>query len=325
MGKENKMHNVPGDVLNVNIKTLRLCGLWNSFGPERKFNRIYNIFSWSLVIVLLIQNSSQLLDIYENWGDLNVFTIDFSVIFTYGAAIIKQVGFLLFSQRIYRLVYSLRDGKLSPTSNWTQEQTENSSWYYYYLGFGTLGSLVLSSVRRNIFYEVKANSTEIHERVLPYRAEFPFDYREDGYYELAYTFQIIVILFGPTVNIGLDTMYTSLIIQSCGQFKILNNSLRKLKDRAIKMLQEETPDNRCKNWTNNFNNSVNNDNNIDSATKDTPLSNTTILEDMDNGMLEKIKQTDEQFFSEYCCEHHLKIKFSECLRDCILHHQQILK
>jgi hypothetical protein len=54
---------------------------------------------------------------------------------------------------------------------------------------------------------------------------------------------MLVILFGPTVNIGLDTMFVGLVIHACGQFKILKNSLRNIKQRAIHILEiEETRD-----------------------------------------------------------------------------------
>jgi hypothetical protein len=117
---------------------------------------------------------------------------------------------------------------------------------------------------------------------------FPFDTEQAGYYGIAFSFQMLVILFGPTVNIGLDTMFVGLVIHACGQFKILKSSLRNIKQRATNILELERTRN-----------------------KDDPhRTGATISED---------NQEQHTCFFE-TLQHQMSKELNECLR----HHQEIL-
>jgi hypothetical protein len=115
------------------------------------------------------------------------------------------------------------------------------SWSYYSLGIGCLFGFAMTAIVSSTSTETQheANTRAASSRKLPYRAVFPFDTEQLEYYGIAFSFQMLVILFGPTVNIGLDTMFVGLIIHACGQFKILKNSLRHIKQRAINIVETE--------------------------------------------------------------------------------------
>lgn len=250
MAEESGKDGLLRDFLKVNIKTLRLVGLWNSFGSERKTRGAYTVFSRFVSTVILIHVLTQVADLFYTWGDLENFSATASTFLTYGAALIKQLCYLKNSKRVYRMVYRLRDGKLSSPSTWSEEQknianaydrhARTMSWSYYSLGIGCLfGFAMTAIVSTSTETQDEANSTATSSRKLPYRAVFPFDTERVEYYGIAFSFQMLVILFGPTVNIGLDTMFVGLVIHACGQFKILKNSLRNIKQRAIKILETE--------------------------------------------------------------------------------------
>jgi hypothetical protein len=243
-GKDDLMKNY----LGVNIKTLRLVGLWNSFDSSNKSYHAYTIFSWFVSTVIFIHVATQVADLCYTWGDLDSFSATASTTLTYGAALIKQLCYLANSRRIYRMVHRLRDGKLSPPPKWSEEQknianshdrhARTMSWSYYSLGIGCLFGFAMTAIVSNIILtQDGTNSTEASSRKLPYRAVFPFDIEQIEYYGIAFSFQMLVILFGPTVNIGLDTMFVGLVIHACGQFKILENALRNIKQRATKILE----------------------------------------------------------------------------------------
>jgi hypothetical protein len=238
------------DYLRVNIKTLRMVGLWNSFGLWNKSHHAYTIFSCFVSTVIFIHVATQVADLFYTWGDLESFSATASTTLTYGAALIKQLCYLANSKRIYRAVHRLRGGKLSPPSKWSEEQkniaksydrhARTMSWCYYSLGIGCLFCFAMTAiVSISIQTQDGKNSTEATSRKLPYRAVFPFDTEQIEYYGIAFSFQMLVILFGPTVNIGLDTMFVGLVIHACGQFKILKNALRNIKQRATKTLEIE--------------------------------------------------------------------------------------
>jgi hypothetical protein len=238
------------DFLRVNTKTLKMVGLWNSFGLERKRRPAYTIYSWFVAAVIFIHVVTQVADLLYIWGDLGGFSATASTLLTYGAALIKQLCYLVNSNQIYRMVHRLRDGKLSPPFKWSEEQKNIArsydrharimSWSYYSLGIGCLFCFAMTAIVSNsIPKQAGTNSTEPTPRKLPYRAVFPFDIEQVGYYAIAFGFQMLVILFGPTVNIGLDTMFVGLVIHACGQFKILKNALRNIKQRTTSIVDNE--------------------------------------------------------------------------------------
>lgn len=286
------------DFLKVNIKTLKLVGLWNSFGLERKTHGVYTVFSWFVSTVIFIHVVTQVADLFYTWGDLENFSATASTFLTYGAALIKQLCYLKNSKRIYRMVYRLSDGKLSPPSIWSEEQknianaydkhARTMSWSYYSLGIGCLlGFAMTAIVSTSTETKDEANSTAT-SRKLPYRAVFPFDTEKVEYYGIAFSFQMLVILFGPTVNIGLDTMFVGLIIHACGQFKILKNSLRNIKHRAINILETEK------------------------TREEVSLRKTDVTTSEDN---------QEEHI---CCWETLQQQMSKELNECLQHHQEIL-
>jgi hypothetical protein len=248
MAEESGKDDLLNDFLKVNIKTLKLVGLWNNFGLERKTHDAYTVFSLFVSTVISIHVMTQVADLFYSWGDLDNFSATASTFLTYGAALIKQLCYLKNSKRIYGMVYRLRDGKLSSPSTWSEEQKKVAnaydkhakimSWSYYSLGIGCLFGFAMTAIlSTSVQTQDGANSTVASSRKLPYRAVFPFDTEQIGYYGIAFSFQMLVILFGPTVNIGVDTMFVGLVIHACGQFKILKNSLRNIKQRATNVLE----------------------------------------------------------------------------------------
>ena len=324
MAESTSKSKIPDDLLRVNIKTLRISGLWNYFGPEQKSNLMYSMLYVSSTTVLALFIISLLSEIIFNWGDLDIFTVNMSAILTYGACWCKNIGHISASKRIHRLVHKLRGGKLSPPEIWSKEQFTIArnydryvriiSWTYYMIGVGTLGSKVASSfIENSETAEENSNSTDITPKTLPFPGYFPYDYQKRGYYELSFLLHICMATIAPAQNIGWDALYIGLIMHSCCHFKILKNSLQNIKRRAIQMLQEENLLNKCNNWK-----------------PDTKSSNETINSVGNKPTIKECvgdlqRYSDEGSESEYCCEDHLRIKLSVCLRDCIKHHQQILE
>lgn len=250
MAKESDKDDLLKDFLRVNIKTMKLAGMWNSFGLERKTRPAYTTYAWFVPTVIFLHVVSQVADLFYVWGDLDSFSATASTLLTYGAVLIKQLCYLVKRNQLYRIVYRLRDGKLSPPSKWSEEQKNIAkrydrhvrimSWSYYSLGVGCLSCFAMTAIVSNsIPTHAETNSTAPSPRKLPYRAVFPFDIEQVEQYGIAFSFQMLVILCGPTANIGLDTMIVGLVIHACGQFKILKNALRNIKQRATIVVDNE--------------------------------------------------------------------------------------
>jgi hypothetical protein len=250
MADESDKDGLLKDFLRVNIKTLKLVGMWNSFGLERKTRPAYTTYTWFVATVIFLHVATQAAHLFYVWGDLDNFSATTSTLLTHGASLIKQLCYLVKSNQIYCLVYRLRDGKLSPPSKWSEEQKNIAksydrharimSWSYYSLGIGCLFCFAMTAIVSISFpTHAGTNSTAPSPRKLPFGATFPFDIEQAGYFGIAFSFQMLVILFGPTVNIGLDTMFVGLVIHACGQFKILKKGLRNIKQRATIVVDNE--------------------------------------------------------------------------------------
>jgi hypothetical protein len=299
MMEESGNYDFMKDYLRVNIKTLKMGGLWNTFDVHSKSHQAYRVFSVFLSTIILLHVSTEVADLFYSWGDLENFSATASNAFTYGAALIKQRCYLANSRRIYRMVNRLRDGKLCPPSKWSQEQkniansydrhVRTMSWCYYGLGIACLSCCVMSAIVSNsIQSQDGTNSTEAPPRILPYRGVFPFDTEQIGYYRLTFSFQMLVIVFAPTVNIGIDTLFIGLVIHSCGQFEILKNALRNIKRKATEVLETER------------------------------IREEGARDKVDRNVPEDNRHEDTPFLEN------LQQQMSKGLNDCLQHHQQIL-
>ncbi|KAJ9598468.1 hypothetical protein L9F63_010864, partial [Diploptera punctata] len=232
-------------LMNLNIKVLRLVGLWRDFPSKhgRWTKYLYFTYGWFISILILTHVSTQVLDIIFTWGNLQNLAGNGCLALVYAAAVLKHIIFLLRHDRILNLVHEIQSGFLSTSLTWSSIQeeilqhshrhTRIVSWMYYCYGivdilfFDTLPILKSFPDAFGLSGTVENNQTI---KSVLYKAWFPFDIQETRYYIAAYVFQIMNSTFGPTTNIGIDTFIVSLIICYCGHFKLLKASLRTISD-----------------------------------------------------------------------------------------------
>ncbi|PSN44738.1 Odorant receptor 73 [Blattella germanica] len=327
-GKNEDKRKFPDDFLRVNIKTLKLCGLWNCFGIERRGKHLYTVFSGIGSFIILHHNLTQIAyAIYNRHDFVKVISVA-GLIVTYGTLFLKRILFLLLNKRIYRLVYKLRDGELSSSDNWTEEEADMAknydqrarmmSWSYYWLGIVCLFFFCLTGMLTGVIEEEEfMNKTTTSIRNLPYNeAVFEFDIQKGQYYAIALLLQGLVVFFGPTSNIGQDTMFVALVIHASGQIKILKLALRKMKERAIRM--KDTFKSEKSSQFNIHNTDIFNKDETDSINEDLNL-----IEAFKNEFNEDIHlkiYEDQSYLTRL-----LQVKLAMCLNDCIRHHQEIAK
>jgi hypothetical protein len=250
----NEAH-VINNILLVNLKLLKLVGLWQGNISTLKVSwavKLYTIYRWALLIIMYLHTVTEYLDIVFTWGDLENLAANGSVTLIYTACIMKQTVFLLYEKRLQHLVQSLQSGYLATSLRWTKDhykilhdadhRARAASWRYYYLVIGTIISFfvtaILSSYGTVFGLEgfTQGNQTV---KTLVFKAWFPFDIQQSGYFEIAFCFQIISCTMGPAINAGMDTFLVSVIINCCGEFKVLKYSLRTMRDRAEELLALE--------------------------------------------------------------------------------------
>lgn len=250
----NEDHDI-NNILVVNLKLLKLLGLWQGNISALKFSwaiKLFISYRWALLIILYLHTATEYLDIVFTWGDLENLAATGSVTLIYTACIMKQTIFLLYEKRLKDLVQRLRSGYLATSLRWTEDhykilqkadcRAQAASWRYYYLCIGTLISFftrsILVSYGSALGLEI-LNQGNQTVKTLVFKAWFPFDIQQPGNFEIAFCFQIISCIMGPAVNAGMDTLLVSVIINCCGEFKVLKYSLRTIRERAEYLLASE--------------------------------------------------------------------------------------
>ncbi|XP_021935176.1 uncharacterized protein LOC110837397 [Zootermopsis nevadensis] len=246
---------VVNNILAVNLKLLKLLGLWQGHTASFKFSwaiKLFIFYRWALLIIMYLHTATEYLDIVFTWGDLENLAATGSVTLIYTTCIMKQTVFLLFEKRLQDLVHSLRSGNLATSLRWTKQHFEilhiadrraqAASWRYYYLCIGTIISFFITSIISSYGTAFglegfsQGNQTV---KTLVFKAWFPFDIQQSGYFEIAFCFQIITCTMGPAINVGMDTLLVSVIINCCGEFRVLKYSLRTIRERAEELLASE--------------------------------------------------------------------------------------
>lgn len=73
-------------------------------------------------------------------------------------------------------------------------------------------------------------AVDVPKRVLPYESWQPFDISSPIGYWIAYTHQIIALIYGGVIHIASDTLVSGMMLSGCTQFKILNYRLKSMPD-----------------------------------------------------------------------------------------------
>jgi hypothetical protein len=241
------------DCLGVNLKVLRLAGLWQNFTTHTAqwTVKVYNYYKWTLLFLMIIHATSEITDILLSWGDLKNLAENGSVALMYIAAIFKQISFILREQRIKLMISNVKSNFSSMLLKWRRNQNKIIqkanrrayivSWIYYLFGVVVISCFVTKGVIKSHpeylgFGKIQRNKPL---KTLIIKAWYPFDIQQPHYYLLAFVFQILVLTCGPIINIGIDTLIVSLIVNCCGQFEVLHYSLRTIKERAEELMVQQ--------------------------------------------------------------------------------------
>lgn len=241
------------DYLGVNLKVLRLVGLWQNFTNHTAqwTVKVFNFYKWTLLLLMITNATLEITDILLTWGDLKNLAENGSVALIYVAAMFKQINFIWHEQRIKLMINNAKSNFSSTLLKWRGNQNKIIrkanrhayivSWTYYVLGVFSISCFVTTALIKSHpeyfgFGKIQRNKAL---KTLIFKAWFPFDTQQPHYYVLAFVFQLLLATCGPTINIGMDSLIVSLIANCCGQFEVLNYSLRTIKERAEELVVKE--------------------------------------------------------------------------------------
>jgi hypothetical protein len=241
------------DCLGVNLKVLRLVGLWQDFTNHSGewTLKVFTYYKWTLLFLMITHATLEIIDILLTWGDLKDVAENGSVALIYVAAIFKQMNFIFCEKRIKLMIKKVKSNFSSTLLKWTGNQNKIIrkanrrayivSWIYYGFGVVCISCFVTTAVIKSYSEYFGFGKTQRNKTVktLIFKAWFPFDIQQPCYYILAFIFQLLLATCGPMINIGIDTLIVSLIINCCGQFDVLHYSLRSIRERAEELAVQE--------------------------------------------------------------------------------------
>jgi len=243
---------VINNILVVNLKLLKLVGLWQGNRSTMKVSwttKLYIIYRWALLLIMYLHTATEYLDIVFTWGDIENLAANGSVALIYTTCVMKQTLFVLYEKRLQHFVQSLQSGHLATSLRWTNNhykilhdadcRAQTASWRYYYMVIVTIISFFIRSILTSYgtalgFEGLRQGNQTV--KTLVFKAWFPFDIQQSGYFEIAFCFQIIPCIMGPAINVGMDSFIVSVIINCGGELKVLKYSLRTIKERAVQLL-----------------------------------------------------------------------------------------
>lgn len=232
--------------LHLNLTILQWLGLWPCDEDTTHFKALFlRIFCCLVITIQASVNIAECMDMVVNWGHLNnpsenIYTMGCSL-----TAIVKEVTIILKTEKIKDLV-NILNNKLAV------QRKQGSSEYQkiikssikqarmFTLIFISMCSFVGTSysfvpILDTLLLQYSGNETS--HRPMPHSAWFPFDVSETPAYEAAYFYLALVAFFHGVYIPCCDTLFVTLIIHLCGQFQILQASLKNIKADAMKNVQ----------------------------------------------------------------------------------------
>ncbi|CAF4907808.1 unnamed protein product [Pieris macdunnoughi] len=210
--------------LRFSLTYLKVLGLWPSVGISGWKKILF--YTYSLFIFMLILGTYiaiQLVDLWQNWGNLSLMTSIAFVLCTNLVHCVKIFNLLVRRRRIEHII----DRNDYVLKNATGQQKVdiirscNRGTTLHLMTFLTLTTVTL------IGFAV-GPALESQNLQLPLQAWYPYDWSKSPAYELTYLHQICAIYAAACLNISKDMVVVSLLAQCRCRFKLVGCDLKTL-------------------------------------------------------------------------------------------------
>ncbi|XP_013164261.1 PREDICTED: odorant receptor Or1-like [Papilio xuthus] len=206
--------------VRVSLTVLRLVGFWAPEGLTERGKWWYNAYGFFCFMFLLgTYIIIQVVDLFLIWGNLPLMTETAFVLFTNLAQVVKFVN-LAVREKMVRQIINDADQILRKEN--TEEgkdivkqcNRETAVLQFFYMGI-TLVTMI------GWAFSAEKNK-------LPLRAWYPYDTRQSPAYELTYLHQVVALCVAANLNVGKDSLVTTLLAQCRCRLRLLALTLRSL-------------------------------------------------------------------------------------------------
>ncbi|XP_071572221.1 odorant receptor 2a-like [Temnothorax nylanderi] len=212
-------------ILKLSFILLTMSGCWRPNSWSSLHKRIaYYVYTSITVFITTTFALSLLIDITIITDNVEDFC-DTSFVLTDSLNNCFKVFLLLINRKNIIMIIDILTKKPCEPSTSTEinivykfdKSIENTTWWYVYIE----GIAYLFTVLSLLFINFR-------NRVLPYRAWFPFDYSSTFLFSLMFTYQMIGLAIIVVVGVGCDTFICGLLVHICCQIEISTHRLRRI-------------------------------------------------------------------------------------------------
>lgn len=233
--------------LHLNLKILQWLGLWPCDEDTKHFKALFLriIFCFAITIQASV-NIVEIMDMVVNWGHLsnpteNIYTMGCSL-----TAIVKELTITFKTENIQHLVNILDNELAVPRKQGSPDyqkkivkasKKQARTFTLVFISMCTFVGISYSFVPFIDTLLAHSSNETLSHRPMPYTAWFPFDVSETPVYEATYFYLALETALNGFYIPSCDALFITLIIHLCGQFQILQSSLRDIKKDAMKKVQ----------------------------------------------------------------------------------------
>lgn len=309
--------------LHLNLTVLQWLGLWpckDSMWFKALFLHIAFCFAFTIQATIHIV---EIMDIIVNWGHLNNLTENIYTIGCSIMAIVKELTIIFKTKNIQNLVEILDNELDVPRKQGSPQEQERiarackKQARMFTLIFISMCAFVGTSFSFVPFVDIllgQSTTGVSSQRPMPYTAWFPFNVTETPAYEVAYIYLSLETAYTGTYIGSCDSLFVALIIHLRGQFQILQVSLRDIKVHAMKKVQATDKERITSGSINPSSTKL-----PHSAISETEVSAHEIDVYLDTT---KVDKSSEEI---YLNNEYLAAELQHHLKECIKHHQILLK
>ncbi|XP_077264582.1 odorant receptor 33a-like isoform X1 [Temnothorax americanus] len=212
-------------ILNLPFILLTICGCWRPNSWSSLYKRVaYYVYTSIIVFIINTFILSLLVEMTLIMDNTDEFCDTFFLLIDLLNTFFKAFILLINRKNIIMLIDILTKKPCEPSTSTEinivskfDKSIENTTWYYVYLEVIACLWMVLSLLFNNF-----------RNRILPYRAWYPFDYSSTFMFSLMFTYQLIGIAAADIINVACDTLIWGLLVHICCQIEILTHRLRRI-------------------------------------------------------------------------------------------------
>lgn len=216
------------DPLSFHFKLLTWCGFWKINSQIRWKVEMYKVYKAVSLCWVTTSYIVAVMDLFEVRNDVEKLVNNLCTNITGTAAIFKLYVILLNVDKVEKLRYLLKNNmgmSYTRQSSKSRINLENTSREIFHITW--LFSLVAySTLLLWVLFPIIESSEE--QKILPYRMWFPLALDKSPVFEILYTYEILALWFYFFYMVSIELIIYGLYIQICAQFEILARDVKNI-------------------------------------------------------------------------------------------------